>query len=196
MHVKTLSNFADMPAPRTGTSQSGPTEQLAPGTRRLQVRRSGIHGRGVYAVVNLNAGERLMEYTGEIISWEEALDRHPHDPANPQHTFYFHIDGGQVIDAKFGGNSSRWINHSCAPNCVARQVGSRVFIDALRDIPAGEELFYDYGLTIDERLTPALKAEYPCWCGAADCTGTLLKPKRRAVRKARRGTPNDTTMAS
>ena len=50
---------------------------------------------------------------------------------------------------------------------------------ALRNIAAGEELFYDYGLIIDERYTPKLKAEYPCWCGADGCRGTLLAPKRR-----------------
>ena len=54
----------------------------------------------------------------------------------------------------------------------------RIFITALRNIAAGEEINYDYGLIIDERYTPKLKAEYPCWCGAASCRGTLLAPKR------------------
>jgi uncharacterized protein len=153
------------------------------GARRLQVRRSGVHGKGVYARVDLPADERLIEYTGEIIDWAEALRRHPHDPAHPQHTFYFHIDSGCVIDAKYGGNASRWINHSCAPNCEAEETeGGRVFIKTLRPIAAGEELFYDYGLVIDERYTPKLKAEYACWCGSADCRGTLLAPKRRQKR--------------
>lgn len=128
----------------------------------------------------LCAGERLIEYTGEVISWKEALRRHPHDPTHPTHTFYFHIDDERVIDAKFGGNSSRWINHSCAPNCEAEQTDAgRVYIKALRDILPGEELFYDYGLVIDEPYTRRLKAEYPCWCGAPRCRGTLLAPKRR-----------------
>ena len=54
----------------------------------------------------------------------------------------------------------------------------RIFIKALRNIRAGEELNYDYGLIIDERYTKKLKAEYPCWCGSANCRGTLLAPKR------------------
>jgi SET domain-containing protein len=166
------------PVPKT------PAAPRQPG-RRIQVRRSGVHGKGVYAVANIAAGERLIEYTGEVISWEEALTRHPHDPTDPNHTFYFHISTEQVIDAKVGGNSSRWINHSCNPNCEATQEGSRVFIDALHDIAAGEELFYNYGLVIDERLTPALKAQYPCWCGHATCTGTLLAPKKPARHKAK-----------
>ena len=146
--------------------------------RRIQTRKSGVHGRGVYAVVDLAEGETLIEYVGEVITWDEALRRHPHDPTDPNHTFYFHIDEAHVIDAKHGGNSARWINHSCAPNCEAEVDGGRVFIRAQRNIQAGEELFYDYGLVIDEPYTPKLKAEYPCWCGAKKCRGTLLAPKR------------------
>ena len=147
--------------------------------RRIQTRRSGVHGKGVFALVDLAEGESLIEYVGEVINWDEALRRHPHDPQDPNHTFYFHIDEDHVIDAKHGGNSSRWINHSCKPNCEADEDGGRVFIRALRDIAAGEELFYDYGLVIDEPYTKALKAEYPCWCGAKKCRGTLLAPKKR-----------------
>lgn len=183
MHVKTLSNFADMPGPLPpqDSEPDTPPKLPHPKERRIQVRKSGIHGRGVFARRAIPAGERIIEYTGEIIGWAEALRRHPHDPAHPQHTFYFHISGGRVIDAKHGGNSARWINHSCAPNCIARQEGERVFIDALMDIGPGEELFYHYGLTVDERLTPALKAQYPCWCGAPACRGTLLMPKGKAA---------------
>lgn len=146
--------------------------------RRIQTRRSGVHGKGVFALVDLAPGETLIEYTGEIITWTEALERHPHDPSDPNHTFYFHIDEDRVIDAKYGGNSARWINHSCKPNCEADIEDGRVFIRSLRAIAAGEELFYDYGLVIDEPLTPKLKAQYPCWCGAKKCRGTLLAPKR------------------
>ena len=161
-----------------------PEKAAAGSHRRLQTRRSGVHGKGVFAVQDLAEGETLIEYTGEVISWPEALRRHPHDPAQPNHTFYFHIDDGRVIDAKVGGNSSRWINHSCQPNCEADATGGRVFIKALRNIPAGEELFYDYGLVIDARYTPKLLADYPCWCGAAPCRRTLLAPKAR--KKARK----------
>ncbi|MCV2370373.1 SET domain-containing protein-lysine N-methyltransferase [Paucibacter oligotrophus] len=142
------------------------------------MRNSGVHGRGVYAVAAINSGDVLIEYTGERISWDEAMDRHPHDPAQPNHTFYFHIEDGRVIDALHGGNSSRWINHACDPNCEADEENGRVFIKALRDIFPGEELFYDYGLTIDERYTAKLKKEFACHCGSPDCRGTMLAPKR------------------
>ena len=156
-----------------------PSAEPAAGSdgRRIQTRRSGVHGKGVFALQDLAEGETLIEYLGEVISWKEALRRHPHDPSDPNHTFYFHIDDGHVIDAKHGGNSSRWINHSCKPNCEADETAGRVLIKALRAIKAGEELFYDYGLIIDAKYTKKLLAEYPCWCGAKSCRGTLLAPK-------------------
>ena len=150
----------------------------APAGRRIQVRRSGIHGKGVFALRPLAKGETVVEYTGEVISWREALRRHPHDPTDPHHTFYFHIDDKHVIDAKYGGNAARWINHACRPNCEADEQEGRVFIKALRKIAPGEELFYDYGLSIDERYTPALKKQYECRCGTRGCRRTLLAPKR------------------
>ena len=157
-----------------------PTASAARGGRRIQVRRSGVHGKGVFAVAPIAAGETIIEYVGEVITWPEALRRHPHDPADPNHTFYFHIDDTRVIDANVGGNSSRWINHACAPNCEAELTDDgRVFIKALQPLAAGDELFYDYGLVIDERYTPALKKAYACRCGAPDCRRTMLAPKRR-----------------
>jgi len=121
----------------------------------------------------------IIEYVGERITWKEALRRHPHDPAQPNHTFYFHIDDKHVIDANVGGNAARWINHACDTNCEADEQDGRIFIKALRDIEPGEELFYDYGLVIEGRLTAKLKREYPCHCGSPNCRGTLLAPKRR-----------------
>jgi SET domain-containing protein len=158
-----------------------PSRRSAPSTsgKRIQVRRSGVHGKGVFALQDIPEGETLIEYVGEVISWDEAQDRHPHDPEDPNHTFYFHVNEDRVIDALYGGNSSRWINHSCDPNCEADEDNDRIFIKAIRNIAAGEELNYDYGLIIDEPYTKKLKAEYPCWCGSANCRGTLLAPKRR-----------------
>ncbi|GAB2808985.1 SET domain-containing protein-lysine N-methyltransferase [Comamonas piscis] len=123
-------------------------------------------------------GEVIVEYAGKVISYEESQRRHPHDPAHPNHTFFFQIDGDRVIDGGDGGNSARWINHSCEPNCFAEEVDDRIFISALRNINAGEELGYDYGLIIEERYTAKLKADYACRCGAAECRGTMLAPKR------------------
>ena len=148
------------------------------GGRRLQVKRSGVHGQGVFALQPIAAGVTIIEYTGELISWPEALRRHPHDPSQPDHTFYFHIDDERVIDGKVGGNLSRWINHACDPNVEADDSSGRIFLLALRAIEPGDELFFDYGLVIDERYTPALKKRFECRCGSAACRGTMLAPKR------------------
>lgn len=169
--------------------------------KRIQVRRSGVHGKGVFALQDIAEGETVIEYVGEIISWDEAQDRHPHDPNDPNHTFYFHVNEDRVIDALHGGNSSRWINHSCDANCEADEENDRIFIKAIRNIKAGEELNYDYGLIIDEPYTRKLKAEYPCWCGSANCRGTLLSPKRRPAtpktpaQKKAKGESTDKTKA-
>jgi uncharacterized protein len=160
------------------TPQAAPLSTGAD-TRRIQVRKSGVHGKGVFALKPIAKGERIIEYKGEIIGWPEALRRHPHDPSDPNHTFYFSLDdGSHVIDAKVGGNAARWINHACEPNCKAEETDGRVFIEALHKLKAGEELFYDYGLVIDERYTSKLKKEYECRCGSKSCRHTMLAPKR------------------
>jgi hypothetical protein len=148
---------------------------------RIIVRNSRIHGRGVIAARKLKAGERIIEYKGERITWKEADRRPPSDPDDPHHTFFFSLsDGKTVIDAASGGNAARWINHSCDPNCETEESeDGRVFIQAMRDIKRGEELNYDYGLVIEERITPTLKKNYACRCGAATCRGTMLNLKRK-----------------
>lgn len=154
-----------------------------PSTRkpRIIVRNSRIHGRGIYAGRKLAAGERIVEYKGERITWKEADRRPPSDPDDPNHTFFFSLsDGRTVIDAGRGGNAARWMNHSCDPNCETEETeDGRVFIQAVRDIRRGEELNYDYGLIIDERITPTLKKAYLCRCGSPNCRGTMLNLKRR-----------------
>lgn len=140
----------------------------------IRVERSGVHGQGVFATRHLAAGERVIEYVGEVISMTEAIRRHPHDAHNPDHTFYFHLDDGRVIDALHGGNASKWINHSCRPNCVPDEVKGRIFILTRRSVFKGEELTFDYGLVSDEPMTEALKARYACRCGAKKCRGTML----------------------
>ena len=160
------------------SARNSPGNGARPGGRRIQARRSGVHGKGVFALAPIAKGETVIEYVGEIITWPEALRRHPHDPSDPNHTFYFHIDDKRVIDANVGGNAARWINHACQPNCEADEQDGRIFIKARRALKPGEELFYDYGLVIDERYTPKLKKQFECRCGTRKCRGTMLAPKR------------------
>ena len=151
------------------------------------VRQSKIHGSGVFAARAIPAGTRVIEYAGTRISAKEADRRHPTNPDDPFHTFFFALSSGRVIDGNEEGNDARWINHACDPNCESLEGkgGKRVHIIAKRDIRRGEELNYDYGLVIDEKMTKTLKSQYQCRCGSANCRGTMLAIKKKArARKA------------
>ena len=153
---------------------------------RTVVRISSVHGRGVFARRPIRKGERILEYKGRRITEAEADARYPDDDSRPAHTFLFLLEDGSVIDANFDGNSARWINHSCEPNCETEEDDDgRIWIEAVRSIRPGDELFYDYNLVLDEPMTPALRARYRCLCGSARCRGTMFGKRR--YRSARRG---------
>jgi len=146
------------------------------------VKQSPVHGRGVFARRHIPAGTRIIEYTGEKISGEEADRRHPTNPDDPFHTFFFMLSNGKVIDGDVNGNDARWINHACDPNCESEEGrgGKRVYVKAKRDIRRGEELNYDYGLVMDGKITKQNKLEYACRCGSEKCRGTMLAlPKKK-----------------
>ncbi|PWF55341.1 SET domain-containing protein [Massilia glaciei] len=146
-------------------------------------RNSPVHGQGVFAGRDLHAGERIIEYTGERIEWDEAIRRSAQSGGPVNHTFYFSLEDGRVIDGGSGGNDSRLINHSCEPNCEAFEEDGQVFIYAMQDIAAGAELNYSYPLIYDGPHTRAVKAAFACHCGAPTCSGTMLAPKQRPVKK-------------
>jgi len=152
--------------------------------KKIATRKSPIHGNGMFAVAQIRKGERLIEYKGRRRSHED-VDADESGDVESGHTFLFTLNDDWVIDANFEGNDARWINHSCDPNCEAvldededDPKKSRVFIESIRAIRPGEELTYDYGITLAERHTPRLKKIWACRCGAKNCTGTMLKPKR------------------
>lgn len=147
-------------------------------TRPFEARRSAIQGRGVFATRDIARGTRLIEYTGERISEDEADERYPFDDEERHHTFLFRLEDGNVIDAGPRGSIAKYINHSCDPNCEAVEEDGRIFIDAIRKIPKGTELVYDYNFILDEPHSPANKRLYPCNCGSRKCRGTILARKR------------------
>jgi SET domain-containing protein len=141
--------------------------------RRVIVRRSPVHGKGVFAKYALAAGERVLEYKGEITSWRNAVRRHRREGI-AGHTFLFGLSDGRVIDGSRGGNSARWLNHACAPNCETIEDGDRIFIHTLRSIGAGEELFIEYLLATDDPLDEEVRAQYACRCATAECRHSML----------------------
>lgn len=154
-------------------------------TRRIAARRSPIHGNGVFAVEPIRKGEEIIQYKGTLMTHAEA-DHMYGDGGETGHTFLFTLNDDYIIDANRKGNSARWINHSCAPNCraVVEESASgdprrdKVLIEAIRNIKPGEELTYDYGITLEVPHTARLKKLWKCLCGSKNCSGTLLKPKK------------------
>lgn len=154
--------------------------------KKIEARLSPIHGSGVFATADIAAGERIIRYRGALRTHDEVDEEYGGQEENG-HTFLFTLNDDYVIDGNYNSNVARWINHSCDPNCEAvveeddkgRRDKDKVFIEAIRDIAAGEELTYNYGIVLEERHTPRLKKLWACHCGADNCTGTMLQPKRR-----------------
>src|SRR4028119_814819 len=84
-----------------------------------EVHRSEIHGNGVFARRHIEAGECIVEYEGERITSDESAIRAEKGGGPINHTFFFSLADGNVIDGGSGGNDSRYINHACEPNCEA-----------------------------------------------------------------------------
>ena len=152
---------------------------------RLATRRSKIHGNGMFATAPIPKGEKLIQYKGRLRSHDE-VDNAYADEIDNGHTFLFTLNEDWVIDANLDGNSARWINHSCNPNCEAvfyedesgNKKKDQVWIESMRAIKPGEELSYNYGITLAEAHTPKMKKLWACRCGSKNCTGTMLQKKR------------------
>ena len=144
-------------------------------TLPFEVRLSSVHGSGVFATQRISKGKRIIEYTGERINSDEADARYADDHGEHPLVLLFTVNKQIFIDAAVGGNESRFINHSCQPNCEAVNAGGRIFIQSLRPIEPGEELSYDYNLELEEGDNQD-KDRYLCLCGTINCRGTMLSP--------------------
>ena len=128
-----------------------------------EVRPSRIHGTGVFARASIPAETRVIEYIGERISKAESLRRR-----QAGNFFVFIVTEEFDIDGAVDWNPARFINHSCAPNCEARMEDERIWIIALRNLKAGEELTFNYGYDLQDY------EEHPCCCGAQQCVGYMV----------------------
>jgi len=155
-------------------------------TPLLRVRRSSVHGLGVFATRRIAKGTRVIEYLGERIGHKEANRRYAQKSPADNHTFLFVVDRGVVIDAGTGGNEARFINHGCDPNCESVIENRRVYIEALRTIRPGEELKYDYAIARDRDDPQDIDEVFACRCGADSCRGTMLWPAQRPKPRRRR----------
>ena len=135
----------------------------------IEVRESKIHGTGVFAIQKIRKGVRLIEYTGIRKRWSSFK----HD--NDAYVCLFDVGRGLVVDPRKNGSIARFINHSCRPNCEAVLEDGRVYIESIRAIAVGEEITYDYAVTLDRRPSKADIRKYACRCGSGNCRGTLLE---------------------
>lgn len=140
--------------------------------------RSRIHGRGVYARVAIPAGYVVVEYRGERITKAESARRENARRERLRRggdgsTYVFRLNQRHDLDGRRHGNISRFINHSCAPNCRAHKERGRIWIIAIRDIKRGEEITFDYGFPFRK------SALHPCHCGCAQCPGYIVAAGQR-----------------
>jgi SET domain-containing protein len=152
----------------------------------VKVRRSKIHGRGVFALQRIKKGTRVIEYLGDRITHKQADERYADHDEKDNHTFLFIVDRRTVIDGGVGGNDARFINHGCDGNCESEIEGGRIFIEAIKSIEPGDELFYDYQIGREKNDPPNVDEVYACRCGAAKCRGTMLWPPKRPKAKKRK----------
>jgi SET domain-containing protein len=150
---------------------------LLPGERCdsnwCEVRRSGIHGRGLFAKRRIPEGTPIIEYVGELIDKKMSDRRGRSQHARSLKTgdaavYIFTLSKNYDVDGNVPWNTARLINHSCSPNCEAWIEGRRIFIHSLRDIAAGEELTFDYGFDVD------CYEDHPCLCGKPECVGHIV----------------------
>jgi uncharacterized protein len=128
---------------------------------RMEIRDSGIHGRGVFAAESIPANRKVIEYTGERIS-----ARHADKRGHGQCTYYFSLDRYWVLDGSVGGSGAELINHSCGPNLISRIMKGHILYMSLRRIRKGEELTVDYHFSKSDETTP-------CHCGSQNCRRTI-----------------------
>ena len=139
---------------------------------------SAIHGRGVYARTAIPDGTRIVEYVGEKITKAEALRREQQRlerlrTGGDGSVYVFILNKRHDLDGRQSRNVARLINHSCEPNCRAETIRGHIWIIARRDIPAGEELTFDYGFPFSEWR------QHPCRCGAPSCVGFIVNAGQR-----------------
>lgn len=149
----------------------------------IEVRRSPVHGLGVFAAKRIPKGARIIEYVGERVSHDEADRRYEEKDASDSHTFLFIVDSKTVIDAGADGNDARFFNHSCDPNCESTVEKRRVYIEAIRDVEAGAELTYDYQIQREDDDPDNIDDVFACRCGFPKCRGTMLWPTERKPKR-------------
>ena len=145
------------------TASQARNDDLVIETEWVVFKKSAIHGLGGFARCLIPSGTPLLEYLGEKIDKAESARRCEHD-----NVFIFALNDQQDIDGNVPGNPARFLNHSCSPNAEARFADDRIWLVALRDIRAGEEITFNYGFDLENYR------DYPCDCGSPNCVRFIV----------------------
>lgn len=138
---------------------------------RIRVQHSPIHGFGVFAIENIPANSRVIEYTGERITEHEAVERFEkiwRTSGSDKKICLFRLNKRYILDGSVGGSGAELINHGCDPNLNKRLVRGHIFYCSRRPIRNGEELTVDYEFPKDA-------VTIVCRCGSPSCRGTINK---------------------
>ncbi|NWS07598.1 ASH1L methyltransferase, partial [Motacilla alba] len=129
-------------------------------------------GWGIRTKEPLKAGQFIIEYLGEVVSEQEFRNRMIEQYHNHSDHYCLNLDSGMVIDSYRMGNEARFINHSCNPNCEMQKWSVngvyRIGLYALKDMPAGTELTYDYNFHSFN-----VEKQQLCKCGFDKCRGII-----------------------
>ena len=137
------------------------------GWEYVEVRKSKLHGRGLFAARDLPKGTYVMEYIGERVEKKES-DRRTNAQWKDGRVYTFELSKRFDLDGSVKQNIARLANFSCDPNCESINEGSRkIWIVAMRDIKQGDEITYDYNFPLVE--PPPL-----CHCGSPKCRGYIV----------------------
>jgi len=129
----------------------------------IEYRASPIHGTGGYALLDIPAGARVVEYVGRRI--DKAESSHQCEIENP---YIFCLDDEYDLDGNVEWNPARHLNHSCEPNAEAQEEDGRIWIIALREIRCGEEITFNYNYDLEDYR------DHPCQCGMPACVGYMV----------------------
>jgi uncharacterized protein len=144
-----------------------------PQNKYIVKKRSGVHGWGIFAKMDIPKGSRIIEYVGEKITKAEAERRGPkliqyakkHKQMGA--VYIFVLNKKYDIDGHVDYNTAKYINHSCEPNCEVEIIRGHIWVVALRDIREKEEVFYNYGYDLETY------DQHPCFCRSACCPGYI-----------------------
>lgn len=150
--------------------------------KKYVVKKSDIHGNGVFAAKKIKKGEQILKYLGEKITKEESnrrgLEQEERAKTSGEGSVYiFELDDEFDIDGNFEYNDARFINHACQTNCEAENIDGEIVFTATKDIAEGEEILYNYGYALEHFM------RHPCKCGKPGCVGFIVAVEDRVKLK-------------